>query len=179
MAYKPKQSTTGLTACAEPLLVCWNARGDAVSRRWRSGTAQVWRGACVGSIALLGCGVQELPPADQPSIATTEWVAYGGDRGGQRHAALDGITPANVSSLGLAWTYRHADVSDASGSVASTSAFENTPILVNDTLYFCTPFNRVIALDPARRRALGLRSVDRSLRAVCEPVGLPRRFPLG
>ena len=27
------------------------------------------------------------------------------------------------------------------------STFQVTPILVGDTLYFCTPFNRVIALD--------------------------------
>jgi quinoprotein glucose dehydrogenase len=82
-------------------------------------------------------------------VEVTQWVAYGGDRGGQRHATLSGITAANVGSLGLAWTYRHGDVSDGRGPVRSTSAFENTPILVDGTLYFCTPFNRVIALDPA------------------------------
>ena len=32
--------------------------------------------------------------------------------------------------------------------VAATSAFEATPILVDGTLYLCTPFSRVIALDP-------------------------------
>ena len=28
------------------------------------------------------------------------------------------------------------------------SSFQATPILFGDSLYFCTPFNRVIALDP-------------------------------
>jgi hypothetical protein len=45
---------------------------------------------------------------------------------------------------------------------ASTS-FQNTPILVDRTLYLCTPFNRVIALDPETGgREVDLRSAGRS-----------------
>ncbi len=65
-----------------------------------------------------------------------------------RYAPLPDITPSNLSRLEQAWVYRTGDVSDGKGAVRSTSAFEATPILVDDTLYFCTPFNRVIALDP-------------------------------
>ena len=94
------------------------------------------------------------PPAsssspDVAAIAVTTWPAYGGDLGGQRHTTLATITPENVKRLAPAWSYRHGDVSDGHGAVASETAFENTPILVDGTLYFCTPFNRVIALDPA------------------------------
>jgi glucose dehydrogenase len=97
----------------------------------------------------LGCGPAALPPADRPTTRASEWPAYGGDAGGQRHAALPGLTRERVAALAPAWTYRHGDVSDGTGDVRSTSAFQATPILVDDTLFLCTPFNRVIALDPA------------------------------
>jgi quinoprotein glucose dehydrogenase len=86
------------------------------------------------------------PPETIPSA--TEWPSYGNDQGGTRYAPLGDITPANVHELEVAWSYRTGDVSDGKGEVRSTTAFEATPILVNETLYFCTPFNRVIALDP-------------------------------
>jgi quinoprotein glucose dehydrogenase len=79
----------------------------------------------------------------------TEWRSYGNDPGGQRFADLADVTPENVSRLAVAWTYPSGDASDGTGAVPSTSAFEATPILVDGTLYFCTPFSRVIALDPS------------------------------
>lgn len=96
---------------------------------------------------LTGCGPSPLPAPERPVAAITDWPAYGGDPGGQRHVDLDLITPANVGELRPAWTYRHGD---AKGRIETPSeiAFENTPILVDGTLYLCTPANRVIALDP-------------------------------
>ena len=70
---------------------------------------------------------------------TSNWHAYGGP-GGSKFVALDGITKNNVADLEPAWVYRHGDVS---------TLFQSTPILVAGQLVFCTPFNRVIALDPA------------------------------
>jgi quinoprotein glucose dehydrogenase len=52
-----------------------------------------------------------------------------------------------VSKLKVAWIFHTGDVSDGSGG-RKRSGFEATPILVDGTLYFTTPFNRVIALDP-------------------------------
>jgi quinoprotein glucose dehydrogenase len=97
---------------------------------------------------LVGCSPAELPMPNQPVRSVTEWPAYGGDPGGQRHAATSVISRSNVASLGHAWTYRHGDVSGDDDGIPSGTAFENTPILVDGTLYICTPFNRVIALDP-------------------------------
>lgn len=80
---------------------------------------------------------------------TTEWPSYGNDRGGMRFARLTQITPANVSRLKVAWIFRSGDHSDGTDrDNPSATAFEATPILVNRRLVFCTPFNRVIALDP-------------------------------
>jgi quinoprotein glucose dehydrogenase len=100
-------------------------------------------------LLLLACSPPALAPPTQRTLSVTDWPAYGGDLGGQRHSSLEIITPVNVGSLAPAWTYHHGDVSDGRGDVPSTTAFQNTPILVGDTLYLCTPFNRVIALDPA------------------------------
>lgn len=71
-----------------------------------------------------------------------EWRTFGGE-GGQQFAPFDQITPENVKDLEVAWRYHTGDV------LEGKTAFELTPILVEDTLYICTPFNRVVALDPA------------------------------
>ena len=42
---------------------------------------------------------------------------------------------------------RRATSRTATGAISATS-FQATPILFEDTLYLCTPFNRVVALDP-------------------------------
>jgi quinoprotein glucose dehydrogenase len=77
----------------------------------------------------------------------TGWDSYGGDAGGTRHSTLKQITTENVRRLAVAWEYHTGDVSDGTGDVSATS-FQATPILFEDTLYLCSPFNRVIALDP-------------------------------
>jgi quinoprotein glucose dehydrogenase len=76
-----------------------------------------------------------------------EWPNYGNDPGGMRYSALTQINRDNVSKLRVAWIFHTGDVSDGSGD-RKRSGFEATPILVDGTLYFTTPFNRVIALDP-------------------------------
>ena len=81
------------------------------------------------------------------STAVADWPSYGKDAGGTRHSPLAQITRDNVSGLKIAWTYRTGDVSDGSR-WRQKSTFEATPILADGTLYFCTPFDRVIALDP-------------------------------
>jgi quinoprotein glucose dehydrogenase len=93
----------------------------------------------------LGCGAESEIPVGGPA---TDWRSYGGDVGGMRYAALGDITPENVNRLAVAWTYHTGDLPEDPDRFPSELAFENTPILVDDTLYVCTPYNRVIALDP-------------------------------
>ena len=101
---------------------------------------------------LVGCGDSGSGLPNETDVVAG-WDSYGGDAGGRRHSPLDQITPENVASLEVAWTYNHGDVLSgalgevgAHGTPASTT-FQNTPILVDDTLYVCSPFNKVIALD--------------------------------
>jgi quinoprotein glucose dehydrogenase len=57
------------------------------------------------------------------------------------------ITTANVGTLERAWVYSTGDLRSKPQAIRR-SAGESTPILVEDSLVFCTPFNEVIALDP-------------------------------
>lgn len=98
-------------------------------------------GAVVGACASLS-----------PSIAQTtnvgDWPSIGNDAGGSQYSPLDQINAQTVKGLKLAWTHRSGDVSEK-GSATGATSLEAVPIHVNNTLYYCTPFNRVFALDPA------------------------------
>ena len=98
---------------------------------------------------LLACSQAPLPAPASDAVATTEWLDYGGDLGGQRYVDADLITPANVGELRPAWTWHYGDFPERGVDTPSETAFELTPILVDGTLYLCTPHNRVVALDPA------------------------------
>jgi quinoprotein glucose dehydrogenase len=105
-------------------------------------------GVLIASALVFGLGLAPCE-AEPEGDASSQWPSYGNDPGGSRYSELDDITPANVGDLQEAWSYRTGDVSDGRGANPSTTAFEVTPILVEGSLVFCTPFNRVIALDPA------------------------------
>jgi quinoprotein glucose dehydrogenase len=77
-----------------------------------------------------------------------DWPRFGNDPGGSQFSPLDQITPANVGKLRVAWVHRSGDVAPR-GSATGWTALEVTPLKVNDTVYYCTPLNRVFALDPA------------------------------
>lgn len=75
------------------------------------------------------------------------WSAYGGDKMGTRHSSAQQITPENVESLEIAWTFRTGALNDREH-LTDRTAFETTPILVNSKLILCTQFHEVIAIDP-------------------------------
>src|SRR5258707_15642308 len=83
--------------------------------------------------------------AAMPAFA---WEHWGGDRGGMRFSPLAQITPANVGNLVRAWEFRTGDLEARPPAVMARTKFQATPLLVEDSLIFCSPFNEVIALDP-------------------------------
>lgn len=97
---------------------------------------------------ILAIAVRTHRPSAAAPQEHEDWPVYGHDPGGMRYSPLKEINRANVSQLHVAWTFHTGDVSDGSGK-KQRSGFETTPILVDATLYLSTPFNRVIALDPA------------------------------
>ena len=108
--------------------------------------------------AVTACGAP--PPLDLEAGAPADWPAYGGAAGGGHYSAADEITRENVSRLEVAWVHRSGDFREGSNplekdgtldnlaDLAPPSALQVTPIVVENTLYYCTPFNRVFALDP-------------------------------
>jgi len=74
-----------------------------------------------------------------------DWPSFGNDAGGSQYSALDQLNPDNVGGLEVVWTHRSGDVK---GNPFGTS-LQVVPIKINELLYYCTPFNRVFALDPA------------------------------
>ncbi len=73
-----------------------------------------------------------------------DWQHWGNTTAGTRFAALDQITPANITQLQVAWTAHTGDVPQSDGFGAED---QNTPLQIGDTLYLCTPHNQVVALD--------------------------------
>ena len=99
---------------------------------------------CVLAVSfMIGCS-DDISFEDGP---TAGWPTYGNDPGGTRHSPLDQLTPDNVDQLEVAWMHRSGDYYDGSG-YSKMTAMQVTPLVVNDLLYYCTPFMRVFALDP-------------------------------
>ncbi len=81
-------------------------------------------------------------------LFAADWSSYGGDAGGTRYSPLTQITRENVAQLKPAWEY-HTGALTPKSDLNKMAAFEATPIMIEGTLYVSTPFNQVIALDPA------------------------------
>lgn len=78
-------------------------------------------------------------------IPDGEWHAYGRTAAGRRYSPLDQITPQNVDKLEVAWTYHTGDVRGPNDPTETT--YEVTPLMVDGSVFICTPHNLVIALD--------------------------------
>jgi Glucose dehydrogenase len=95
-----------------------------------------------------------------------------------RFSPLTQITPDNVGNLVRAWD-SHRRSRHRAPEVMKRTKFQATPLLVEDSLVFCSPFNEVIALDPGTRAEMALRSEDLDRAAPGQPLQLPRRRLLG
>ena len=88
-----------------------------------------------------------------PAVADTDsgWSYYGGDQDGKHYSNAAQISRDNVADLDVAWVHRSGDEKTYGEEMVSTST-QSTPILLPESagasLVYCTPFNRVIALDP-------------------------------
>jgi len=96
------------------------------------------------------CACQSRTIESPPPGVTAGWPAYGATPGGTHFSRAHQITPANVGGLEVAWHHRSGDFRESRAAEPfrlSQSSMQVTPILVGDRLYYCTPFNRVIALN--------------------------------
>jgi quinoprotein glucose dehydrogenase len=76
------------------------------------------------------------------------WPNYGNDPGGARYSTATQINRENVEGLKVAWTYRTGALNEDT-ELNHKATFETTPILVDGKLFLSTPYDHVIALDPA------------------------------
>ncbi len=92
---------------------------------------------------IMRTGMTGVPQAVKADVAESgDWLNYGNDLGGSRFSPLDQITPANAGKLELAWTFRTGP--DKTGEMPPLEA---NPLKIGDTVYLCTAYNDVIALD--------------------------------
>lgn len=139
-----------LAAIAWPILRAVNA------------TTPVRKAPAYGIAALLGVGMlvsagwmfvpqvqvtanEDVPVKPvTPNEAQKDWKHWGNSTHGDRFAALDQINKGNISDLKVAWIAHTGDIPQSNGSGAED---QNTPLQVGDTLFVCTPYSKVLALN--------------------------------
>lgn len=84
--------------------------------------------------------------AADADVAAGEWVAYGRTSMGRRYSPLDQITSRNIAKLEVAWRFKTGDLRGRGDPQETT--YEVTPLVVDRSLYICTPHGLVLALDP-------------------------------
>ena len=88
---------------------------------------------------------------------SVDWPAYGNDAGGLKYSPLVDVNRTNVAKLAVAFTWdaNEQPIPASEGQKAARGGqFEATPLAIHDTLFFPTPFNRVIALEATNGREL-------------------------
>lgn len=81
--------------------------------------------------------------------AADHWEFPGGDAGGQRYSELQQITKENVHQLQQVWAYRFNEPEAARGFYSMQMTPLYLPERAGGHLVTCSPFGRVVALDPA------------------------------
>jgi glucose dehydrogenase len=86
---------------------------------------------------LLGLAVAAT--ASQAQAQQLDWPAYGGRADQSKFFDYAQLTPANVSKLKVAWTYR----------VTDKNAYQFQPLIVGSVMYVLAKDNSLVALDAA------------------------------
>ena len=115
------------------------------SGRWQTSFANVvrrrrWPTSFVTLLALRSLGAQQI-----------QWPAYGSDLAATKYSPAADINRSNVSHLAAAWEWSTGETANAELKTRPGS-FEGTPLMINDTLYVSTSYNRVVALDATTGR---------------------------
>lgn len=99
------------------------------------------------SVALSACSSDFTPGA--MTDKDRDWPVHSGDTNGSRFSPLGEITPANVDKLEVAWTYHTGEMTRRADGAFERTKDSNIPIKIGNNLLVCTPFNRIISVDPA------------------------------
>jgi quinoprotein glucose dehydrogenase len=91
--------------------------------------------------------------AHQVHAQRIDWPVYGADGGSTKYSRAATINRANVAQLQTAWEWSTSEIPIADKRVRPGN-FQATPLVVHDTMYLSTSYNRVIALDANTGRPL-------------------------
>lgn len=97
------------------------------------------------ALLLSACSLGQAPDAPaQQDKAADNWTNPGGDAGKTHHSTLTGITPANVSRLGLAWEAQ----------LGTNRVLEATPVVIDGIMYTSGVAGRAYAFDATTGKEL-------------------------
>jgi quinoprotein glucose dehydrogenase len=85
------------------------------------------------------------------AIAQNDWPVYGRDPGAQRYSPLTQINSGNVSQLVQAWTY---DTRTPGAQTKKQRESKTTPLMINNVVYFATPYQSLVAVEPETGKKL-------------------------
>ncbi|HWY63304.1 MAG TPA: pyrroloquinoline quinone-dependent dehydrogenase [Rhizomicrobium sp.] len=77
-----------------------------------------------------------------------DWSDFNGNAMAQKYSTATQITPDNVKNLAIAWSVHTGDVSPGGAGNLPKTAWQSTPLFVNNTVYVSTPFYRIFAIEP-------------------------------
>ena len=99
----------------------------------------------IATVALAGSVVFSAPPAgsDWRKPPSEDFPLVGANYGNQRYSTLDQITPANVKTLGGAWSLR-LEEGLRGGQLGNLDA---TPVVIDGVMYVTTSMRNVLAID--------------------------------
>ena len=95
-----------------------------------------------GALSSLVAALISLPASAQ----RVDWPSYASDAGATKYSTAAQITRDNVARLAPAWEWATGEAPMRDKGVRP-GQFQATPLVVNDTMYLSTPYNRVVALD--------------------------------
>ena len=102
-----------------------------------------------GSSITLGASGFCAASLSAQTARSVDWPTYGNDAGGLKYSPLADINRANVARLvpAYSWDAHEQPIRASDGQKAARPGlFQATPLAIHDTLFFPTPYNRVIAL---------------------------------
>ena len=77
-----------------------------------------------------------------------DWSDFNGNAKAQKYSTAAQITPDNVKTLAVAWSVHTGDLSEGGTGIGPKTAWQSTPLFVNNMVYFSTPFYRIFAVAP-------------------------------
>ena len=100
--------------------------------------------------AFLCAAILSAGPAHAQRI---DWPVYGGDAGATKYSHAADINRSNVARLAVAWEWQTNEAPIPDKKVRPGN-FQATPLVVNDTMYLSTSYNRVVALEASSGKLL-------------------------